>query len=75
METDGSETAQGIPGAGMRGRGGPSTGAGMATGAPGPVPTGGEQEAQRLETQVREQLARAPGGKGDVAGREDFPGS
>ena len=73
METKWTETGQGIPGAGMRGAGGPSTGAGMATGAPGPVPTGHEQEARKHLSQVKRQLRNAPGGEGDVAGRNDSP--
>lgn len=63
--------AQGIPGAGMRGQGGPSTGAGMASGAPAPIPGGKDGQAE-LRANVAEQLRGAPGGKGAIFGRDEY---
>lgn len=61
--------AQGIPGAGMRGTGGPSTGAGMASGAP-PMP-GTMEDQTDLRENVRARMEGDPGGKGAAFGREE----
>lgn len=68
------DEAEGIPGAGMRGRGGPSTGAGMASGAPEPGPgydQAAEAKAEGFLRSVRQQLANAPGGIGATYGRDE----
>lgn len=70
--------AQGIPGAGMRGEGGPGTGAGMASGAPPPGPgycDAEEHEAKALVKAVHDQLAQAPGGLGTVDNRPEYDDS
>ncbi len=59
-----TKDAQGIPGGGMRGRGGPGTGAGMVGGTLGPLDTAGEDRAQAVLESVREQNRNRPGGLG-----------
>lgn len=64
--------AQGIPGAGMRGAGERTTGAGMASGAPAAVhgPTTGADGEADLRANLTERLRNEPGGHGAAFDRD-----